>query len=131
MKFDQMEIPFGSKDKKTVETDSADSEYRELSHEEEQTVRNLLGTSDQIYKKVKDALEALDRNQAGSFETGTSAFVNALIESGGRKVERKEFKLCRDVVDFYIDEVREEQALHKEAEEELEKWRAEKEEANI
>lgn len=127
MKFDQMEIPFGGKDnKKELEADLSDSEYRELSYEEERTVRDLLGTPDQIYKKVKDALDALDRNQSGSFEAGTSAFVNALIESGGRKIDRKEFNLCRDVVDFYIDEIREEQALHKEAEEELEKWRTEK-----
>lgn len=128
MKFDQMEIPFGSnQDKKNeVEGGAIDSEYRELSYKEEQIVRNLLGVPDKIYKKVKEALDALDRKQAGSFRVGTPAFVNALIESGRRRIEKEEFNLCRDVINFYIDEIREEQALHEEVGEELDKWRNEK-----
>ncbi len=121
MGFEQADSHLMDKDKNKIEAG-----YQNLRQEEEKFVRDLLGTSEQIYRNVKDALDALARGQSGSYRPGTSAFVNAIIGPRSFKISKKEFVLCKKVIDSYVSEIQEEEALQKETEEELEKWRDER-----
>jgi hypothetical protein len=121
MGFEQTDIPLVDKDKNKIEAG-----YQNLRQGEEKFVRDLLGTSEQIYRNVKDALDALARGQSGSYRPGTSAFVNAIIGPRSFKISKKEFAICKKVIDACVVEIQEEETLRKEAEEELEKWRTER-----
>ncbi|MDO8260323.1 MAG: hypothetical protein Q7T50_02350 [Candidatus Magasanikbacteria bacterium] len=102
MKEKLLDLPF-EKDEKMVAEKTLDKSEEDFSFEEKTTIKNLLGTDEQIYKKVKDVLEALERKQAGSYEIGTSGFYNSIIETGGRKITSGEFNLCKSVIDEYIE----------------------------
>lgn len=99
--------------KNSVENNS--SPLDDLSYEESMMIKNLLGTEEQIYKKVAESLAALDKNQAGSYEIGTSMFYQTLIEAGARKISSQELKLCEKVIDHYVELIRERQEWQKEA----------------
>ena len=72
-----------------------------LSYEQERNIKTLLGTDEQIYGKVKASLDALERNQAGSYEIGTSMFYKTII---GLNVNLNipEFNLCKSVIDRFV-----------------------------
>jgi len=96
-------------------------EFIEFTYDEKKMVKELLGTEEQIYKKVTASLAALDRKQTGSYEVGMPMFYKTLIEAGGRKISDEELKLCKTVIDYYVELIRERQEWQKEADDYLDK----------
>lgn len=88
-----------------------------LSYEQGVIIQELLGTDEQVYKKVKEALDALERNQAGSFEVGTPAFYNSFIKCGGKGISAKDYNLCKNIINDYIEIVKTRKELENEVDE--------------
>jgi len=78
------------------------NEETSLSYEQAEIVRDLLGTDEQIYKNVKNALDALARNQEGSLKIGSPAFYNSFIKYRGKGVLAKEYGFCKSVIDKFV-----------------------------
>ena len=76
-----------------------------LSYEQERNIKTLLGTDEQIYNKVKASLDALERNQAGSYEIGAPMFYKTII---GLNINLSipEFNLCKSVIDRFVNIVK-------------------------
>lgn len=130
MKLEQLDLPLGEivkvekkdvPEKKEEKVVAERDVFDKLDEKDKGVVSFFLGTKEQIYKEVKAALDALERNQAGSYEVGKPLFYNTIIKARGQKLSAEQFKVCKMLIDDFVVKVSNDSKQQQEEDKELDK----------
>jgi len=130
MKLEQLDLPLGEivkvekkdvPEKKEEKVVAERDVFDKLDEKDKGVVSFFLGTKEQIYREVKAVLDALERNQAGSYEVGKPLFYNNIIKARGQKLSAEQFKVCKMVIDDFVVKVSNNSKQQQEEAKELDK----------